>query len=141
MHRDAMAEFAAGLADAGLPPSRVKRLLRELDEHYSDLVSEGQSEGLSREVAEEQALRRLGRPADLAETARSLPELRSWAFRHPLVALLVYPLTCLAVLPAVPVLAGIAHASQIARWAASVFLSALVTATLFLVLQLAILLS
>lgn len=113
MRRQAMDVYAAGLTAAGLPPSRVERLLRELEDHY----------------------------ADLADVARSLPELRGWAFRYPLVALLVYPLTCLAVLPAVPVLAGVAHASQIGRWVASIALSGLVTATLLLVLQLAIFLT
>jgi hypothetical protein len=53
----------------------------------------------------------------------------------------VYPLTCLALLPAMPVLAGVAHASLLARWTTCVLLGGFVTAAIFLVLQLSIALS
>ena len=80
----------------------------------------------------------LGDLRDLAAAIRSQPELRSWAYRFPHLALLVYPLTCLALLPAVPVMAGIAHAGYLARWAACIFLSGVVTAAIFLFMQLTI---
>lgn len=53
----------------------------------------------------------------------------------------LYPLTFVVLLPAAPVLIGFAHANLVVRWMACLFLSALVTAGLFLFLQLAITLS
>ena len=72
---------------------------------------------------------------------RARRELKSWAYRYPGVALVIYPLMFLAVLPAAPILAGVAYAPQLARWGMSIFLGGLITATMFLVLQLFIALS
>jgi len=66
-------------------------------------------------------------------------ELKTWAFRFPRAAIVIYPLACLAALPAVPVVAGIANASVIARWSASLLAAGLFTAALLLLLQLSIL--
>ena len=55
-----------------------------------------------------------------------------------LLALIVYPLACFVALPAVPVIAGVQHASEVGRWLTGLLLGGLVTATMFLVLQLAI---
>ena len=54
------------------------------------------------------------------------------------IAALVYPITFLALLPAAPVFLGYTYANYLARWAACLFLSAVVTAGMFLFLQLAI---
>ena len=47
-------------------------------------------------------------------------------------------MACVAVLPAVPLIAGIANASALGRWMACAILGGLVTATMLLVLQLLI---
>ena len=67
-------------------------------------------------------------------------ELKTWAFRYPQLAVVVYPLACLAVLPAMPVFAGIAHRTSLARWGASLLAAGLVTALMLLSMQLSILL-
>jgi hypothetical protein len=51
----------------------------------------------------------------------------------------VYPLACLALLPAAPVVAGISHASAVVRWGTSLLIAGIFTASLLLVLQLSIL--
>jgi hypothetical protein len=52
----------------------------------------------------------------------------------------MYPVAYLALLPAVPIFAGIAHAETLARWGLSLVLAGLMTASMLLVMQLAILL-
>ncbi|MGH8221724.1 MAG: hypothetical protein ACREQZ_02010, partial [Woeseiaceae bacterium] len=71
----------------------------------------------------------------------SRPELKSWTHRFPRAASLILPVAWLAVLPLLPVTAGIAHAASIARWLACLVLSALVTAAMMLIMQLSISLS
>jgi len=51
-----------------------------------------------------------------------------------------YP-TTLALLPAVPVMAGIAHVGYLARWLMCIFLGGVVTAAMFLLMQLSIVLT
>ena len=75
----------------------------------------------------------------LVSEMRSRPELLSWSRRYPRVAVFVYPMTCLALLPVVPVFAGIAHAPLLARWGVSLMFGAMVTASMLLLLQLSIL--
>ena len=66
-------------------------------------------------------------------------ELKTWAFRFPHLAVVVYPLACVAILPAIPVFAGIAHRATLVRWGASVLAAGLVTASMLLLMQLSIL--
>jgi hypothetical protein len=133
--------FEADLLEAGIPVRRIRRTVSELDEHFDDIVVRARATGLPLTEAEEVALRDLGDLVQVAAAMRSRPELRGWAYRFPYLALVVYPLSWVALLPAVPVVAGAAHAPQIARWAASVLLSGVVTASMLLVLQLAIILN
>jgi hypothetical protein len=119
----------------GMAPRRVRRTLGELDAHFDDLVDDALTTGLDRELAERQALERLGAMQDIATAARTRPELRDWAHRFPYVALVVYPLGCLAALPAAPV---IAYAGDLARWTACILLGGFVTAAMLLLLQLTI---
>jgi hypothetical protein len=116
----------------------VHRTVVELDAHFDDLVDAGLDRGISRTRAENEALRQLGDVDVLVDAVRERPELRSWAADYPRVALVAYPLACLAVLPAVPLIAGIANASYLARWLACALLSGLFTAAMLLVLQLSI---
>ena len=127
------------LIDAGIAPKRVQRTVNEIRDHYEDLVEAGLKRGLERRSAQEQALRELGEVDDLVREMAAHPELKGWASRYPRTAIVVYPLACLAVLPAVPVFAGVANASLIARWGASLVAAGLVTAGMLLILQLSIL--
>ena len=131
--------FAKRLLDAGIAPKHVHRTVNEMRDHYDDLVEAGVDQGLRRAAAQERALDRLGQVDDLVQEMASHPELKGWASRYPRTAIVVYPLACLAVLPAVPVFAGVAHASLLARWGASLIAAGLVTAGMLLILQLSIL--
>lgn len=122
----------------GMSPRRVRRTISELDSHFDDLVDNAVAEGTDARAAEELALDALGDLQNVAAAIRSRPELRSWAYRFPHVAMVVYPLTCVALLPAVPIVAGVTHASHLARWGFCVILGALVTASMFLLMHLSI---
>ncbi len=126
------------LIRSGIAPGHVHRTLTELDDHFDDLVEAALAEGCSRHEAEGRARRKLGKFDDIVVAMNEHPELKSWAWRFPRLALLVYPLACVAALPAVPVIAGVQHAPVLARWAACLLLSGLVTASMFLILVLSI---
>jgi hypothetical protein len=53
-------------------------------------------------------------------------------------ALVAYPIACIAALPAVPLIAGVAYAPALARWIGCALLGGPVTASMLLVLQLVI---
>ena len=130
--------FRAVLLRTGVAPRNVQRAVLELSEHYDDLVEEAVAGGLARSDAERRARVELGDLDVIAADIVARPELRSWAWHHPKLAVVVYPLACVAVLPAVPLMAGIANAPALARWAGCALLSGLVTAVMLLVLQLVI---
>jgi hypothetical protein len=136
--RPDLAALEHDLLRFGMTPRHVRRTVDELDAHFDDLVEAAAATGRDRDGAERHALRQLGEMRDIAAAARARPELRGWAYRFPRLALVVYPLSCVAVLPAVPVIAGVAHAVNLARWAACIVLGGFVTAAILLVLQLTI---
>ena len=138
MRRCDFRELEARLLRNGIAPRHVKRTVVELEDHYRDLVEEATDKGVPVEDARARAAARLGDLDSLVAGILGCPELRSWAYRYPLLALFVYPLACLLALPAVPVIAGVDRASELARWGASFLLAGLFTATMLLVLQLAI---
>lgn len=129
------------LTRSGIASRDVRRTIAELHDHFDDIVDAALERGDHRAAAEVEALRELGDISDLARAFSERRELKGWAYRYPRVALVVYPLTLLAVLPVAPIIAGAAHAQQVARWGMSVFLGGLITATTLLVLQLFIALS
>ena len=129
------------LINAGIAPRHVRRTIDELQDHYDDVVEHELEEGADRITACRSALARLGPVDDIVAAVKARPELQSWAFRFPRVAAVLYPLSFVALLPAAPVFIGYANANLVVRWTACLFLSALVTASLFLFLQLAITLS
>lgn len=141
MHSIDLTELRSRLLRSGLAPRQVRRTILELEDHYDDLVEEGLDQGLDRLAARDKARAALGDSTAIVDEVRSRPELQSWAFRYPRLAAVVYPLTYLALLPAAPVFIGYAHAALIARWIACLLVSGLVTAGMFLFLQLAITLS
>jgi hypothetical protein len=138
MRRPDFSEFRNHLLRLGVAPRSVRRAVLELGEHYDDLVDNAVAAGMSPVDAERLACRDLGDLETIAAEIAARPELRSWAWKHPHLALLFYPLACMAVLPAVPLIAGVANAPAVARWAGGVLLGGLVTATMLLVMQLVI---
>jgi hypothetical protein len=131
-------QFRSELLQAGIAPRHIRRTIVELQEHLDDLVEAELASGCDATTAQRRAAREMGKLTDVAIAMRACPELRCWAYRYPRLAVVVYPLTCLALLPVVPVIAGVAHAQHVARWSACLIFGALVTASMFLFLQLAI---
>ena len=124
------------LLRSGVAPRHVQRTEVELSEHFEDLVADAVASGAARRDAELQAANELGDIDVIANEICARPELRNWAASYPRLALMFYPLACVAVLPAVPIIAGVANASYLVRWIACALLSALVTASMLLVLTL-----
>lgn len=133
-----LSQLRTRLLQWGVAPAHVRRTVGELEDHFEDLVKQGLDSGLDPLEARDCARSSLGSIDDIVNAVRAQPELRSWAYRHPRIAAVVYPLTCLALLPAAPVFVGFAHATAIARWIACLLLGGLVTASMLLFLQLAI---
>ena len=138
MPRPDFEQFARELRRAGIAEKHVRRAELELSEHFDDLVENAIQQGHDRHAAESRAAEGLGDLDVVGETIRARPELRTWAFRWPRLALVFYPLACVAALPAAPVIVGVQNAPILARWATCLLLGGLVTATMLLVLQLSI---
>jgi len=126
------------LLRSGVASRHVQRTIAELNDHYEDLVDCATAGGADKSKAHIRACDDLGDLRDVAQAVCAQPELRSWANRFPYVALIVYPLTCLALLPATPILFGVANAAHLAKWALCIFLGGFVTAAMILFLQLSI---
>ena len=131
-------QFRSELLQAGIAPRHIRRTMLELQDHLDDLVEAELVSGCDAGTARRRAGVEMGNLTDVAEAMRACPELQCWAYRYPRLAIVIYPLTCLALLPIVPVIAGVTHAEQVVRWGACLFFGALVTASMFLFLQLAI---
>lgn len=129
------------LLESGVAPRHVVRIISELSDHHEDLELEAMQHGCDRKTAIAQAKNRLGASETIAIHVLKRPELRCWMHRYPRLAQLVLPVAYVAMLPLAPVYAGVANAPIIARWCASLFLSGLITAAMFLVMQFSIALS
>lgn len=138
MHEPDFQQFQRELLRVGVAPRHVRRTVIELREHLEDLVSASLQEGVDRRSAEQKAVEQMGDLQQVAIAMKACPELRSWSHRFPRLALLVYPLGCMALIPVMPLFVGIAHASQLARWTACVMVGGFVTAAIFLLLQISI---
>lgn len=132
--------LATRLLKSGISPRHAHRTVNELRDHYDDLVDAAVDEGANSKNARLSATNELGTMDDFVAAMASRRELKTWAFRYPRLAVVVYPIACLAVLPAMPVFVGIAHRTQLVRWGASLLAAGFVTALLLLVMQLSIIL-
>jgi len=132
-------DLASHLLSSGIAPHHADRAVNEIRDHYDDLLDAAVAAGASPGEARSQASRALGKMDDLVAQMSACRELKTWAFRYPRAAMVVYPLACLAALPAIPVNAGIANAPVLARWATSLVAAGLITSLMLLVLQLSIL--
>jgi len=130
--------LATRLLRSGIGPGHVHRTVGELRDHYDDLVDAAVDDGANSKQARRRATAELGTMDDFVAQMESRRELKTWSLRYPYLAVVVYPLACLAVLPALPVFAGIAHRSILLRWGISLLAAGLVTATMLLVMQLSI---
>ena len=126
------------LLGAGVAPQHVVRAISELRDHVEDIESEAADCGLSHEAAMIEARRRIGALESITQQYASKPELKCWIYRHRQMARVFLPVAYVLMLPAVPIHAGIANAPIIAKWCACLFLGGIVTATMFLILQISI---
>jgi len=133
--------LAGQLLNNGISPRHAHRTVNELRDHYDDLVDAAVDAGASIGLARRRAAEQLGSVDDFVAAMASRRELKTWAFRYPKLAVVIYPLACVAVLPAFPVMASVAHRDLLARWATALLAAGLITAAMMLVLQLTILLS
>lgn len=84
------------LLTAGIAPRHVRRYVRELSDHFDDLVREEKDSGAGRELAETRALSRLGREEDLVDAMLARTELRSLTSRFPWAVFGLGPIALLA---------------------------------------------
>ena len=132
--------LANRLLKSGISPRHAHRTVNELRDHYDDLVDAAVDEGANSRNARLSAANELGTMDDFVAEMASRRELKTWTFRYPHLAVVVYPIACLAVLPAMPVFVGIAHRTALMRWGASLLVAGIVTALLLLIMQLSIIL-
>lgn len=132
--------LATRLLRNGVSPVHAHRAIDELRDHYDDLVDAAVDEGANSKTARIVASRKLGTMDDFVAEMALRRELKTWAFRYPHLAVVAYPIACLAVLPAMPVVIGIANRTALIRWSASLLAAGLVTAVLLLTMQLSIIL-
>jgi hypothetical protein len=71
------------LLQGGIAPRHVRRYLRELSDHFDDLVLAEREAGQSEEAALAIARARLGEEDKLAAAMLARPELKSWTARLP----------------------------------------------------------
>jgi len=132
--------LSARLLKNGISPRHAHRTVNELRDHYDDLVDAAVDGGANSRNARLSAANELGAMDDFVAEMASRRELKTWAFRYPRLAIAVYPIACLAILPAMPVLAGLANRTALVRWGTSLLAAGLVTAVLLLTMQLSIIL-
>ena len=126
------------LLRSGVAPRYVVRAISELRDHIEDIESEAVELGLPQEAARAHASERIGAIESIAKQYLNKPELKRWVYRHPRTARVVLPIAYVMILPVIPIIAGIENAQFIARWCACMLLSAIVTATMLLVMHLSI---
>src|SRR4026209_234367 len=83
---------AQRLADHGMPASRIKRISRELAEHWEDIHATALRNGHSPTEAAAQADARLGQPDQLAANIIDGMRRSSWLGRHPVLSVCVLSL-------------------------------------------------
>jgi hypothetical protein len=103
------------LLRGGIAPRHVRRYLRELDEHLTDLIADQQAAGYDGEDALMRARARLGDDAELAQAMIEQRDFRSISARFPwAVFTLLPPLTMLLVVAApVLLIAGMAKLGEV----------------------------
>jgi hypothetical protein len=89
-------ELRERLLRGGVAPRHVRRYLRELTDHFADLVATEERAGRTRAEAEALSLARLGTVDTLAEAMLQQPRLRSWTARLPWAIFTLAPLSLLA---------------------------------------------
>ena len=120
---------------AGFSRRQIQRTVDELQDHFLDIVSEAMEAGKSSREAAVEAKERLGSDKQIANAILAIPELRSWASRH---ADILRPVQLLVLAPLMPIIVCFESGETISRWIAAACISALITASMFLSIQILI---
>lgn len=96
--RDYMRQLRCRLLELGYPASRVRRMMGEVSDHRDDLIEAGLAKGLSAEVAQRVAERKLGNPLELAERVVTAHRKSTWFGRHFLLTFGFLPLVAFPLL-------------------------------------------
>lgn len=83
--------LAETLLKGGVAPRHVRRYVRELHDHLSDLIVQQRQAGYDGEDARLRARARLGGDAELAQAMLNLPGVRSWPARLPWLVFVALP--------------------------------------------------
>jgi len=89
-------ELRERLLWAGVAPRHVKRYLKELTDHLTDLRAEEERAGRTRQDAEAAALARLGSVDDLTNAMIRRRQFQSWSVRAPWATFGILPMALLA---------------------------------------------
>jgi PDZ domain-containing protein len=84
-------EVSGGMAQRGWPCKYVRRLTREISDHWHELEQEGRERGLDESAACDFAGQRLGDPNALIASYQRAMRDASWAGRHPVVSFILLP--------------------------------------------------
>src|SRR5690348_6895215 len=98
MHELRLDALREKLLRSGIAPRHVRRYLRELKQHFDDVVRDEMLRGLSTAEARAVARARLGSDNELASAMLSQPELRSVSARYPWAVFGLSPILMLVVL-------------------------------------------
>ncbi len=131
-------EFERQLLRAGVVPSHARRSTLEIEEHLKDLQENAVEEGATQSAAMTIAQNKMGDLQLIADDIICRVELKTWAYRYPRAASVVLPVAYLALLPTKPLFSGVENAHIIARWGACLMAGAIITAAMFLGMQLSI---
>ena len=131
-------ELHRHLLSSGISPRFVQRTIVELREHYDDLKLDIAEQGASTRETARIAAEKLGSLDVIARHVTDRLDLRRWSYRYPSIGRIALPIMCVAALPIAPIMVGANYAQAVIRWGAILSLSALITAGLFLAMQLSI---
>jgi hypothetical protein len=87
----AIGQFERRLVELGCPAARLREKVRELAEHYEDLIEAALEEGLAEGEAEARAEAQLGDSILLAEKTVAVLRQASWWGRHPVLGFCLLP--------------------------------------------------
>ena len=129
----------ADLAEQGLSSRSIDRLVCELEDHYEDLSLAARDRGAGRQESLEIATAELGSLAGIGRAATEIRSLLRFTVRYPVAGIVMRPLAAAGA--GVMALESNGVPGELIRWFAGTLFAAVVTASMFLALQLAIILT
>jgi hypothetical protein len=135
MHNRSFNEFEERLLKGGTSRYYVQRVIEELQDHLADLQADAVSDGMSLASSNREALERLGSLDQIADEMLSRPEMKSWAYRHPVLDHGIRSFGEVMELPALPILAVVNNSALLLRWFSALLAGASAAFVLFFALQ------